>query len=171
MLHVYIHQPWEEKVPGVNAWFGTEFNRHNTWFEQSKEWIDYLRRCQFLLQQGRSAADIAYFIGEDTPKMAGPRHPDLPDGYDYDFINAEVLLNGVRVKDGLLTIPNGPAYSLLVLPPLETMRPAVLRKIRDLVAEGISILGAPPNRSPSLQNYPACDQEVRELVSELWGYI
>src|SRR3984885_13116229 len=105
MLHVYIHQPWEEKVPGVNAWFGTEFNRHNTWFEQSKAWIDYLRRCQFLLQQGRSAADIAYFIGEDTPKMAGPRHPDLPDGYDYDFINAEVLLNGVRVEDGLLTIP------------------------------------------------------------------
>ena len=169
MLHVYIHQPWEEKVPGVNAWFGTEFNRHNTWFEQSKSWIDYLRRCQFLLQQGRSTADVAYFIGEDTPKMSGPRHPDLPDCYDYDFINAEVLLSRVRVEDGLLTIPNGPAYSLLVLPPLETMRPAVLRKIRDLVAEGISILGPPPKRSPSLQNYPACDEEVRELVSELWG--
>ena len=37
VLHVYIHQPWEDKVPGVNAWFGTEFNRHNTWFEQSKD--------------------------------------------------------------------------------------------------------------------------------------
>jgi hypothetical protein len=44
VLHVYIHQPWEDKVPGVNAWFGTEFNRHNTWFEQSKAWMDYLRR-------------------------------------------------------------------------------------------------------------------------------
>jgi hypothetical protein len=42
VLHVYIHQPWEDKVPGVNAWFGTEFNRHNTWFERSKDWMDYL---------------------------------------------------------------------------------------------------------------------------------
>lgn len=45
VFHVYIHQPWEDKKPGVNAWFGTEFNRHNTWFESSKPWIDYLRRC------------------------------------------------------------------------------------------------------------------------------
>ena len=36
VLHVYIQQPWEDKVPGVNAWFGTEFNRHNTWFEPGK---------------------------------------------------------------------------------------------------------------------------------------
>ena len=36
VLHVYIHQPWEDKLPGVNAWFGTEFNRHNTWFEPGK---------------------------------------------------------------------------------------------------------------------------------------
>ena len=33
VLHVYIHQPWDDRRPGVNAWFGTEFNRNNTWFE------------------------------------------------------------------------------------------------------------------------------------------
>jgi hypothetical protein len=32
VLHVNIHQPREDRKPGVNAWFGTEFNRHNTWF-------------------------------------------------------------------------------------------------------------------------------------------
>ena len=36
ILHLYIHQPYEDKIPGINAWFGTEFNRKNTWFEQSK---------------------------------------------------------------------------------------------------------------------------------------
>ena len=45
VLHVYIHQPWDDRRPGVNAWFGTEFNRHNTWFEQGRAWIDYCRRC------------------------------------------------------------------------------------------------------------------------------
>ena len=91
MLHVYIHQPWEDRRPGVNAWFGTEFNRHNTWFDERPTWIDYLRRCCFLLQQGTRVADVAYFIGEDTPKMTGIRQPELPPGRDFDYINAEVI--------------------------------------------------------------------------------
>ena len=65
VLHVYIHQPWEDRFPGVNAWFGTEFNRHNTWFAASRDWVNYLRRCCLLLQQGTRVADVAYFIGEE----------------------------------------------------------------------------------------------------------
>ena len=169
VLHVYIHQPWEDRKPGVNAWFGTEFNRHNTWFEPSKAWVDYLRRCQFLLRRGTSVADVAYFIGDDTPKMTGIRKPALPAGYEYDFINAEVLLTRAVVKDGRLAIPDGPSYAILVLPPQDTMRPETLRRIRDLVADGASILGPPPARSPSLKGHPACDAEVARLAEELWG--
>ncbi len=80
VLHVYIHQPWEDKVPGINAGFGSEFNRHNTWFEQSKTWIEYLRRCSVMLQAGQPVADVAYFISEDTPKMTGLCSPKLPPG-------------------------------------------------------------------------------------------
>ena len=169
VLHVYIHQPWEDRLPGVNAWFSTEFNRHNTWFEQSREWIDYYRRCHFLLQQGRHVADIAYFIGEDTPKMTGVRQPPLPPGYDFDYINAEVILQRVQIRNHRFVLPDGMSYRLLVLPQLETMRPELLQKIRDLVAEGGAILGAPPARSPSLQDYPNCDQRVRKLAAELWA--
>lgn len=32
VMHVYIHQPYEDKTPGINAWFGIEYNRKNTWF-------------------------------------------------------------------------------------------------------------------------------------------
>src|ERR1035437_3671399 len=87
VFHVYIHQPWDDRKPGVNAGFGTEFNRNNTWFEMAGGWIDYLRRCTVLLQSGVQVADVAYFIGEDTPKMTGIRQPELPPGYDYDYIN------------------------------------------------------------------------------------
>ncbi len=168
VLHVYIHQPWEERRPGMSEWFGTEFNRHNTWFDQSRAWIDYLRRCHFLLQQGRYVADVAYFIGEDVPKMTGTTEPPLPPGYAFDYINAEVILNRLEVKDGRFTLPGGPSYRLLVLPPLKTMRPELLRKLRDLVAAGGAVLGPPPERSPSLENYPAADEEVRALAAELW---
>ncbi len=169
VLHVYIHQPWEDRKPGVNAWFGTEFNRHNTWFEESDAWIEYLRRCCLLLQQGTRVADVAYFIGEDTPKMTGVRQPPLPSGCDFDYINAEVIENSLTVQDGMLTLPHGTTYRVLVLPEMSTMRPQLLRKIGELVAAGATIIGSPPSRSPSLQHFPACDQEVQQLAAEIWG--
>jgi hypothetical protein len=169
VLHVYIHQPWEDRVPGVNAWFGTEFNRHNTWFEQGKTWMDYLRRCSFLLQQGWRVADAAYFIGEDAPKMTGVRKPELPPGRDFDYINAEVILDKLSVRNGLLTLPHGTTYRVLVLPELATMRPEVLRKVRDLIKAGATVVGTPPAQSPSMEHYPQCDGEIRELAAEIWG--
>ncbi len=169
VLHVYIHQPDDKRVPGVNAWFSTEFNRHNTWFGQSKTWIDYLRRCQHLLQQGKYAADVCYFIGEDAPMMTGARNPELPKGYSYDYINAEVILNRLSVKNGKFVLPDGMSYSIMVLPPIKTMRPELLAKIENLVAQGGVIFGQAPEKSPSLENYPASDHHVKELAQKLWG--
>lgn len=171
LLHVYIHQPYEDRNPGMNAWFGTEFNRKNTWFYQSDMFIDYLRRCMFMLQQGKPVADVAYFIGEDAPKMTGIQDPELPEGYSFDYINAEVIKERLMVKDGKLVLPDGMSYRLLVLPKLETMRPELLRKIRDLVDQGAAILGPAPERSPSLENYPGADEEVKKIAAELWGNI
>jgi hypothetical protein len=169
VLSVDISQPWDEKVPGLNAAFGTELNRNNTWFGRSKAWIDYQRRCMFMLQQGKVVNDVCYFIGEDVPKMTGIRNPEIPDGYSYDYINAEVIMTLARVKEGRIVLPDGMSYSLLVLPPLETIRPELLGKIRELVEQGANILGPPPSASPSLQNYPEADSKVKELASVLWG--
>lgn len=171
VFHVYIHQPWDDRQPGINAPFGTEFNRHNTWFEMSKSWIDYLRRCSVLLQAGVQVADVAYFIGEDAPKMTGTRQPELPPGYDYDYINADVLLNRARVESGRLVLPDGMSYRLLVLPPSETMRPETLAKTKSFVDGGLAVLGSLPSRSPSLQGYPACDATVQKLAAELKGRV
>lgn len=169
VLHVSIHQPWEDRKPGVNAWFGTEFNRHNTWFGASKSWIDYQRRCTVLLQQGLHVADVAYFIGEDAPKMTGLCDPPLPDGYDYDCINADVLLRDAKARDGMLVLPHGTCYRVLVLPPGETMRPQVLRKIGDLAGSGVKVIGPRPVRAPGMKDYPRADREIQQLATELWG--
>lgn len=171
VFHVYIHQPWDDRQPGVNAGFGTEFNRHNTWFEMSSSWIDYLRRCTVLLQTGVPVADVAYFIGEDAPKMTGTRQPELPAGYNYDYINADVLLHRARVEQGQLVLPDGMSYHLLVLPPSETMRPETLAKIKSFVDGGLTVLGPLPSRSPSMQGYPACDVTVKQLATELKGRV
>jgi len=167
LLHVNIAQP-SDTVPGMNAWFGNEFNRNNTWFSQIDLFTSYLKRCNYMLQQGLNVADAAYFIGEDAPKMTGTTDPALPRGYQFDYINGEVLLDHMTVKDGKWTLPHGTQYRILVLPKLETMRPELIERLKTLVAEGGVLLGPAPRRSPSLEGYPLADKKVAETASELW---
>ena len=166
LLHLYIQQP-DDRVPGINANFGNEFNRHNTWFSQMDVFARYLKRCNYMLQQGRYVADVAYFLGEDAPKMTGVRNPELPRGYSFDYVNAEVLMDA-HVDKGKLTLKSGMQYSVLVLPKIRTMRPALLRKLKQLVADGLVLQGPAPSKSPSLQDYPQCDAEVQALAEEMW---
>ncbi|MBQ9583281.1 MAG: glycoside hydrolase family 2 [Bacteroidales bacterium] len=170
LLHLYIQQPYEDRNPGVDAWFGNEFNRKNIWFSHMDLFGSYIKRCNLMLQQGLYEADVAYFIGEDTPKMTGACDPELPFGYSFDYINAEVLLERATMVDGRLTLPDGMSYALLVLPRQTTMRPEVLARIKELVADGLTVLGPAPVSSPSLENYPEADARVKSLSAELWGH-
>jgi len=171
LLHVYIMQPYEDKSPGVNAWFGNEFDRKNSWFSQMDVFTQYLKRTNFMLQQGLNIADVAYFIGEDAPKMTGVADPKLPIGYQFDYINAEVILRDMTVREGKLTLPHGTQYRVLVLPKQETMRPELLAKIKELVYDGACVLGAAPSRSPSQQNQPEADNRIKEMAEELWSEV
>lgn len=169
LLHVYIEQPQDTELPGLNTWFGVEFNRLNTWFKDLDIFLKYSKRCNMMLQQGHYVADVAYFIGEDAPKMTGVQNPSLPQGYSFDYINADVLSTLIRVVDGKLVLPGGIAYSVLVLPKLKTMRPELLSRIQELVHEGATVLGPEPLRSPSLQGYPNADLQVQRMAALLWG--
>ncbi|MDR0565698.1 MAG: glycoside hydrolase family 2 [Prevotellaceae bacterium] len=181
ILHVYIEQPSEDINPGIAAWFGVEFNRKNTWFSQLDLFTTYLKRCGVMLEQGLPVSDVAYFIGEDVPVNSGPfglnpnaakdgiALPVLPQGYHADYVNAEVMANTMSVKDGRVVLPHGISYSLLALPPFETMRPEVLKSVERLVADGATVLGEAPKRSPSLQGYPDADRELTALADKMWG--
>ena len=170
LLSVYIQQP-NELEPGLNAKFGDEFNRHNTWFNFIDMFTQYLKRTNFMLQQGNYIADVAYFIGEDVPKMTGVCDPDLPKGYSFDYINAEVIHTRVDVKDGKIVLPDGMSYRILVLPNIETMRPELLAKIKELVIKGAVVLGPKPKYSPSMQGFPKADIQLQKMADELWGKV
>ncbi|MCC6126844.1 MAG: hypothetical protein IT426_17915 [Pirellulales bacterium] len=173
IIHRYAMQPWMDRWPGMTfGHWGTNFERTQTWFEQSRAWIAYLTRCQYLLQEGEFVGDLCYFIGQEAPNRLVRRdflNPKPPAGYDFDGCSEETILRRMTVEDGRIVLPDGMCYRLLVLPPRQTMTPDLLRKLRDLVQEGAWILGPKPEKSPSLANYPQCDEEVRKLAEELWG--
>ena len=169
LLHLYIQQP-DDRQPGRSAWFGNEFNRNNSWFEGMGSFVEYLKRCNLLLQQGRYVADIAYFIGEDAPKMTGVTDPPVPEGYSFDYINADVLRHHAKVQDGKLVLDSGMQYRVLVLPRQETMRPEVLETIAGFVEAGLSIMGDAPVRSPSMQHgIFESDEMVKKLAEKIWN--
>ncbi len=171
LLHLYIQQPFVDRLPGVNAIFGNEFNRNNTWFSDLKNMNDYFKRCNYMLQQGLNVADVAYFIGEDAPKMTGVLDPALPQGYQFDYMNGEVIVRDMYLKDGLFTLPHGTQYKLLVLPQLTSIRPEVLNKIKSLIEDGGVVLGPRPTQSPSYQDYPNADAQIQCVANSLWGKI
>ncbi len=169
-FHRYAMQPWTNRWPGMTMGeFGVNFERTLTWWHQGKAWIDYLTRCQFLLQQGRAVADAAYFTGESAPVEMRAGNPALPFGYDFDAINADVLRHAT-VKNGRITLAGGANYAALILPPSDVdMTPQTLQRLRELVRGGATVIGPRPQHSPSLAGFPNCDAQVKELANELWG--
>jgi hypothetical protein len=146
--------------------WGQHYERTQTWWEWLRPWHDYLARCQFLLRQGRFVADLCYLQAE-SPPQGFANHPRK--GYDWDDCSAEVVLKRMSVRNGRLGLPDGMSYRVLVLPDTRTMTPALLRKVKGLVEAGATVVGTPPEKSPSLSGYPDCDAEVRQLAAELWG--
>ena len=121
-----------------------------------------------------SAYDVLYIHANTTfEKRSASENQDvniLPDkrGYAFDACPPSLLYKAT-VKDGRIIFPSGAEYSILVLPNWETMTPDILKKIKELVIGGATVVGMPPKKSPSLQNYPQCDNEIKALVKDIWG--
>ncbi|HJU12633.1 MAG TPA: glycosyl hydrolase, partial [Candidatus Binataceae bacterium] len=170
VIHTSVHQPLLDKKPGLSLGpFGQWFTRNDTWAENAGPWITYLARSSYLLQQGKFVADIIYFYGEDTnlTDLFLHKNPDIPEGYNFDYINADALVHVLTFKNGQLATPSGMRYRVLALDPhAQHMSLPVLRKIRDLVQAGAIVCGLKPTDDPSL----ADDQnEFHQLADQLWG--
>lgn len=172
VFHTFAHQPYRATGPGFTfASWGLNFNRGNTWWPVAHAWMEYLSRCNFLLQEGHSFCDVLFYVGEDVPNRVAWRdelHPVLPSGYDFDACDTQALLDA-RAEQGQIVLPSGTRYRVLLLPNLTTMRPPVLRKVRDLTLAGAIVLGPRPAQSPSLTELGEGDACVISLAGELWG--
>jgi len=179
VYHTFQHQALDPSLkPGMTMGpYGVHWNRSQTWWPMVGAYHSYIARCQYLLQQGRTVADILYLTPEGAPHvfrapvsaMTGD-DAVMPDrkGFNFDGCAPSQLYKAF-VRDGKIVFPGGAGYRVLVLPNMPTMTPALLEKIVDLVKEGATVIGAPPVRSPSLTGYPGCDERVRALVEEGWG--
>jgi len=176
VFHRYENQAGLKVKPGLTMGpYGVHWERTETWWDMVPAYHEYLARCQFLLRHGLPVADICFLVAEGAPHAFRPPasalrgSPPGPAGPAFDGCPPETLLTAASVADGQIVFPDGMSYRVLVLPERETMTPALLEKVRDLVEAGATVIGPRPRKSPSLSGYPDCDAEVERLAAEVWG--
>jgi hypothetical protein len=179
IFHTFVHNPLDARLrPGMTMGpYGVHWDRSQTWWPLVTAYHRYVSRCQHVLSQGEPVADLLYLAPEGAPHVFRPPSSALegtevmPDkrAYSLDGCSPLALMNSAAVENGRIVFPGGASYKLLVLPAFETMTPELLAKIETLVGAGAAVAGGPPRKSPSLENYPACDEKVAEMARKLWG--
>jgi len=169
--HCFTSSPKEFGVPGNEYFAGTHLNPNVTWWKQAGDFISYLDRCQYMLQQGLFVADALYYYGDDVPNFVFLKEDvkDLAFGYDWDKCSKDAIINRLSVKDKKAVFPDGMSYRILILPNQRSIDLDVLRKIETLVKEGLTVVGPRPSFATGLTNFPECDKEVNEIASRMWG--
>ena len=152
----------------------TWWEQSKPWHEYLARCQFLLQRGLFVADFCYLTAEGAYTAAPTPDKL----QPSPPIGYDYDIASPEVVLNRMSVVNGplpplspspvshsareegvggeghfnhhRLSLPDGMSYSVLVLPPTELMTPKLLRKIKELVQLGATVVGPRPSKSPSL---------------------
>jgi len=170
VVHTSVHVPVDDKQPGLSLFiFGQYFNRNESWAEMAKPWVDYMARNALMLQQGRNVADVGYFYGEEGPLTAlyGDKVvSDAPKANAYDFVNFDALTSALTNDGNEVVTPGGARYRALYLGgSSRKMTLAALERIAAFVEGGATVVGLPPEGSPSLSGDPAL---YKQLVARLW---
>jgi hypothetical protein len=126
VFHVFTHNPWMDKKPGMTLdGVGLYFQRDQTWFKQSKAWMEYLSRCQALLQLGKPVTDIAVFTSDELPRRSVL--PDRLVNVLPGLIGNERIENEKRRLENkgepLRTIPDGVTHSANMADPENLIDP------------------------------------------------
>ena len=169
VIHESAHQPDDVHVPGLSLGrFGQWFNRHETWAEMARTWMDYLSRSCYMLQAGQNVADILYYYGEDgnITGIFGSDEPAVPSGFQWDYCSPDVLLNQISCKDGKLVAGSGVSYKILWMDRnMEYVSVPVLQKIDELAKAGAIIGGKRAQHPAGLSDDPA---SFDALVKDIW---
>jgi hypothetical protein len=171
--HTFTSSPKEFGLPGNEYFAGTHFNPNTTWWKQANDFVSYLYRSCFLLQQGLYVADVLYYYGDDVPNFVFMKeeYPELKFGYDWDKCSKEVMLNRVSFDGKKIVLPDGMSYRVLVLAPEKSIDLNVLKKIESLVEAGMTVVAPRPLTTSGLTGYPESDKELKVIADRLWGGI
>ena len=138
VLHSYTHAPLPDAIPPgacMGGYNGTPFTRLQTWWQSMSEFTSWAARCEELLESGQPAQDVLWYLGDAVDHVPDEQYP-FPEGFRADYLNHDVLINRLVVKDGRFVVPEGTEWKVLWVPDERFMLPATRRKLSDLSKSG-----------------------------------
>lgn len=181
VFHTYTHNPQVGFLPPGTSFgsnIGTPFLRGQTWWKYMPWFTGCLARTGYLLERGRPVKEILWYLGDEVGhrpsqytgngmRQTGPYR--IPEGYDYDYCNPDILLHRLSVSDGRLCTPEGISYELLWIPENERMLPETVERLGELVRAGARIIASPPIAPATLQGGEGTLRRFEEAVRTVWG--
>ena len=182
--HGYTCSPERDIAPSRRFESEILISHPNVWWRHYRMLSDYVARCCYLLRQGRFCADVAVYsplANQWTLEVRNPRKWTrgfdwgclgellVANGYDFDLINDDVLLNRARFDDGVLRVDDL-AYRVLLLPNIHSLPLESLERIEEYVRGGgvVVALERVPEASCGLEDYASEDEQVRRTAGEMF---
>ena len=104
--HTFTCSPPRFGVPGAEYFAGSHINQNVTWHADAGAFVDYLARCQYMLQYGEPVADLAV-NGGDRPYLDWGHH--RLDGHDWDLLD-DADYRSLRREGDRIVLPSGRSY-------------------------------------------------------------
>lgn len=167
VVHGSTHNPSGTGYPGIVYHAGTHYNDKRVWWPKIKPFNDYLARISYVLQEADFVADVLFYYGDTIPNYGGHKNSRFTagPGYDYEIVNTEILKEATSKNRKLVLPRNDAAFSVLALADEQRINPGILLKLRQLVAEGVPVVGAKPETVSGHKH----DPEMPHVIEKLWA--
>jgi len=187
--HGYSYNDPDEKTEPFIEMYASAVIRHTEpWWQYYHHFTSYMARCCALLSQGHFVGDVA--ILSPTPdawsKASVPQElfwspettikwGDLPpllvhSGYDFNFVNDQVLVEKSKIEKGKLVIGKM-EHSVLILPNVTYISAKTMQRVCDFCRAGGVVIATErlPEFSTGFTGFVESDQQLRGLVQEMFG--
>jgi hypothetical protein len=185
--HGWPYNPEGVEYPGTRFYAAAVFNDRNPWWNVMPDVARYLQRVSHLLRQGKPANDVAlYMPNDDAWASFGPGRVHMIDtlsqkvgpelmgrifeaGYNLDFFDDAALEKAGKVEKGAL-VWDGNRYRIVVLPGVESMPVATLKKLEEFVRGGGILIATRrvPAKAPGRSATAAEQAEMKALSARLF---
>ena len=143
VFHTYTHNPIVDgKAPGSSfgGSIGSPFLRLQPWWKHMKDFTAYLENCCRELERGLPVVDILMYLGDDVNHKPSESKLRFDNCYKYDYLNNDVLMSRLSVKDGRLVLPDGMSYRVLWIPENTYVLPKTEERLEELAKQGARIV-------------------------------
>jgi hypothetical protein len=176
--HGWAYSPASAGEPGWRFYAAAVFNEHNPWWIVMPDAARYFQRVSWLMRQGKPANDIAIYLPTNDAYAAFRPNQDSVDrsmermigttlvpqvldaGYNFDFID-----DGAIDKVGI-------PHAALILPDVERIPLATLRKIEAYAAKGGIVIATKrlPSMATGLQD-AADTQQIKAFAAAMKAHL